>query len=174
MKVSMTPSSETTSPVHPVCPLAGPSTPFRALSYMREQPGLSWDEDHQRYVVARYDDVVSALHHPEVFSSEPTVPQMPPRPQTHGSSAEFDVVMAQSQRTVTVGAAESVLDAVNRVGANVLSTCREGTCGSCEVRVIAGGVDHRDSVLRPQERAAGEFMMTCVSRASAESLTLDL
>ena len=39
---------------------------------------------------------------------------------------------------VTVGEDDTVLDAVNRAGAAVLSTCREGTCGTCEVRVLDG------------------------------------
>ena len=32
----------------------------------------------QRHVVARYDDIVAALHRPDVFSSAPTVPELPP------------------------------------------------------------------------------------------------
>ncbi len=86
----------------------------------------------------------------------------------------FDVVMADFGRTVTVAADESVLDAVNRAGANVPSTCREGTCGTCEVGVLAGTPDHRDSVLPPDDRAANAFLMTCVSRYLTLSLTLDL
>jgi ferredoxin len=69
---------------------------------------------------------------------------------------------------------ESALDAVNRAGANVLSTCREGTCGTCEVRVLAGVPEHRDSVLGLEERLAGDTMMTCVSRCVGEKLVLDL
>ncbi|MGW5639103.1 cytochrome P450 [Streptomyces sp. NPDC003832] len=98
-----------------------------------------------------------------------------PRPRTgETADGDFEVTLAGSGRTVEVRADESVLDAVNRAGADVLSTCREGTCGSCEVRVLAGIPDHRDSVLSAQERAAGEYMMTCVSRALSPSLTLDL
>jgi ferredoxin-NADP reductase len=89
-------------------------------------------------------------------------------------SSTFEVVMADSGRTLTVAPDESVLDAVNRAGANVPSTCREGTCGTCEVRVLAGTPDHRDSVLSPEDRAANEYMMTCVSRSLMPSLTLDL
>ena len=49
-----------------------------------------------------------------------------------------------------------MLDAVNRAGAAVLSTCREGTCGTCEVRVLDGVPEHRDSVLSLDERLASE------------------
>jgi ferredoxin len=86
----------------------------------------------------------------------------------------FEVVMADSGRTVTVAADESLLDAVNRAGANVPSTCREGTCGTCEVGVLAGTPDHRDSVLSAEDRVANAYLMTCVSRSLTPSLTLDL
>jgi ferredoxin len=90
------------------------------------------------------------------------------------AAREFDVVLADTGRTITVTADESVLDAVNRAGASVPSTCREGTCGTCEVRVLAGVPEHRDSVLSSEERATNAYMMTCVSRATSPSLTLDL
>jgi ferredoxin len=102
------------------------------------------------------------------------VERFAPRPQEHGADGDFQVVLAESGRTVTVAAGESVLDAVNRAGATVLSTCREGTCGTCEVRVLAGTPDHRDSVLSAAERRANRSMMTCVSRSATPSLTLDL
>ena len=95
-------------------------------------------------------------------------------PQPHAADLQFEVVLADTGRTITVQADESVLDAVNRAGASVPSTCREGTCGTCEVRVLAGSPDHRDSVLSSEERAADQYMMTCVSRATSPSLTLDL
>jgi ferredoxin len=34
----------------------------------------------------------------------------------------------------------------------VLSSCREGTCGTCETLVLDGIPDHRDSVLDAQAR----------------------
>jgi ferredoxin len=56
----------------------------------------------------------------------------------------------------------------------VLSTCREGTCGTCEVAVVDGVPEHRDWVLSLDERLANETMMTCVSRCRGHRLVLDL
>ncbi|MFS2031215.1 2Fe-2S iron-sulfur cluster-binding protein, partial [Curtobacterium sp. CT11-45] len=50
-------------------------------------------------------------------------------------------------------------------GAFVLSSCREGTCGTCETPVLEGEVEHRDTVLSPEEQADDRTMMVCVSRA---------
>lgn len=86
----------------------------------------------------------------------------------------FEVVLAASGRTVQVRADQSLLDALDRAGLDVPSSCREGTCASCETTVLDGEVDHRDSVLSDDERAGNTTMMICVSRARSERLTLDL
>jgi ferredoxin len=67
-----------------------------------------------------------------------------------------------------------VLDAVRAAGVEVLYSCTEGTCGTCETDVVEGTPDHRDSVLTDEERAAGETMMICVSRCRGKRLVLDL
>jgi ferredoxin len=56
----------------------------------------------------------------------------------------------------------------------VRSSCEEGTCGTCEVRVLEGIPDHRDSVLDADDRDAGLCMMICVSRSCTPRLVLDL
>jgi ferredoxin-NADP reductase len=96
------------------------------------------------------------------------------RPAVHGPNHAFEVVLARSGAVVAVAEDDTVLDAVNRAGAGVLSTCREGTCGTCEVRVLDGVPEHRDSVLSLEERLAEETMMTCVSRCRGRRLVLDL
>ncbi|WP_274579782.1 2Fe-2S iron-sulfur cluster-binding protein [Streptomyces sp. E5N91] len=87
---------------------------------------------------------------------------------------EFEVVLARSGRTVAVPPGVSVLDAVREAGVEVLYSCTEGTCGTCETEVVEGEPDHRDSVLTEEERAAGETMLICVSRCRGRRLVLDL
>ncbi|MEU0058847.1 PDR/VanB family oxidoreductase [Streptomyces sp. NPDC006334] len=102
------------------------------------------------------------------------VERFQPEEQPPGERAEFEVELARSGRTVTVAADVSVLDAVRAAGVEVLFSCTEGTCGTCETDVLEGAVDHRDSVLTAQEREAGETMMICVSRCRGKRLVLDL
>jgi ferredoxin len=52
----------------------------------------------------------------------------------------------------------------------VLSSCRDGTCGTCETAVLAGVVHHRDLVLSESEQEANDAMMICVSRARSPRL----
>ena len=86
----------------------------------------------------------------------------------------FEVYLKASGLTVQVPPDQSVLHAVEAAGVQVLSSCQEGTCGTCETDVLEGAPDHRDSLLTPEERASGETMMICVSRCKGQRLVLDL
>lgn len=91
-----------------------------------------------------------------------------------GGRTSLEVVLARSGRTLVVAEDESILRAVEEAGITVLSSCREGTCGTCETGVLEGVPDHRDSVLDDAEQAAGDVMMICVSRSRGPRLVLDL
>ncbi|MDT7618834.1 MAG: hypothetical protein QOF00_6281 [Pseudonocardiales bacterium] len=86
----------------------------------------------------------------------------------------FEVELARTGAVVTVTPDLSVLEAVRSAGADVLSSCRQGTCGTCETAVLAGVPDHRDSILADADRAAGDCMFVCVSRSIGDRLVLDL
>jgi ferredoxin-NADP reductase len=89
-------------------------------------------------------------------------------------TAPFQVELARTGTTVTVTPDVTVLEAVAAVGVEVLSSCRQGICGTCETDVLAGLPDHRDTLLDDDERAAGDCMYICVSRALSDRLVLDL
>jgi ferredoxin-NADP reductase len=86
----------------------------------------------------------------------------------------FEVELAQSGMTLTVPPDRSILDVVEEAGVPVLSSCQEGTCGTCETPVLDGQVDHRDSLLTPDEQEANDTLFICVSRAACPRLVLDL
>jgi ferredoxin-NADP reductase len=86
----------------------------------------------------------------------------------------FEVELATSGRTLTVPPEKSILQVVEEAGIAVLSSCQEGTCGTCETGVLEGAVDHRDSLLSPEEQAANDTMFICVSRAAGPKLVLEL
>ena len=88
----------------------------------------------------------------------------------------FEVELALSGDVVTVSPGQSVLDAITEQSPEtvVLSSCRRGTCGTCEAPVLEGEIEHRDSVLTPLERQDSTVMMVCVSRAACPRIVLDL
>jgi ferredoxin len=93
---------------------------------------------------------------------------------TAGSNAPFDIELKRRGVVVHVGPDDNALDVVREVVRNHPYSCHEGMCGSCEVAVLSGMVDHRDDVLSEEERAANDVMMLCVSRALSDRLVIDL
>lgn len=88
--------------------------------------------------------------------------------------AEFEVELADSGIVLRVPENRTVLDVLEEAGVSVLSSCEEGTCGTCETAVLGGIPEHRDSVLTDVERAEGRSVMVCVSRSRTPRLVLDL
>jgi ferredoxin-NADP reductase len=87
---------------------------------------------------------------------------------------DFEVEMVSSGLTLTIPPDRSILEVAEENGVFVLSSCHEGTCGTCETPVLEGQVDHRDSILTPAEREHGDLMYICVSRAACPRLVLEL
>lgn len=86
----------------------------------------------------------------------------------------FEVELKDSGITVPVRPDQTLLAALRAANIDVQSDCEEGLCGSCEVRVLDGEIDHRDLVLTRGEREEGKRMMSCCSRARGGRLTLEL
>jgi ferredoxin len=95
-------------------------------------------------------------------------------PQRAGDPGRLDVVCAAAGLALAVPVGTSILDAVRGAGLAVPAACPDARCGACETRVLEGVAEHRDAVLTAEERAVGETMMICVSRAVTPSLVLDL
>jgi ferredoxin-NADP reductase len=104
--------------------------------------------------------------HVERFTAAPVV--------SDAEDTEFEVVCERSGLTVPVPPELTVLEAVENAGIDVLSSCTEGICGTCETTVLEGEPDHRDSLLSEEEKASGETMLICVSRCRGARLVLDL
>ncbi len=88
----------------------------------------------------------------------------------HGFVAE----LKDSNTRVEVAPGQTLLQALQAAGCDVPCDCGEGLCGTCEVQVVEGEVDHRDKVLSKAERAANRRMMACCSRALGTKVVLSL
>ena len=86
----------------------------------------------------------------------------------------FEVVLAQSGRSLTVPTGRSILDCLIDAGCDPMFDCKRGECGVCETPVIEGEIDHRDYVLGDRERSSGKVMQICISRCKGQRLVLDL
>ncbi|MEP2920431.1 MAG: PDR/VanB family oxidoreductase [Sulfitobacter sp.] len=122
--------------------------PERLIDGVRDAAlGLGWADTH--------------LHAEEFLAPEPGAP--------------FEVRLCKSDKTITVGADESLLEALEREGVDAPFLCRAGSCGQCETPVVAadGAFVHRDHWLEDEDRASGKKIMPCVSRFVGEMLEID-
>jgi vanillate O-demethylase ferredoxin subunit len=86
----------------------------------------------------------------------------------------FTVQLARAGHVIKVPADSSILEALLANGIDIPHSCKEGTCGTCEVRVLGGIPDHRDVILSEEERQSNSKMMICCSGCRTETLILDI
>ena len=91
-----------------------------------------------------------------------------------GTGLPFEVQLAASGKTITVGTAQSLLEAMEAAGVDAPYLCRGGACGQCEtiVHKCDGTILHRDHWLTPDEHAEGRKIMPCVSRFEGKTLVI--
>jgi len=93
---------------------------------------------------------------------------------TPSDQRSFSVELKRAGKILQVPAGTSLLDALLNAGMTPDFSCKEGVCGACETKVLSGEVEHHDSILTKEERAANKSMMICVSRCGRGPLVLDL
>lgn len=90
------------------------------------------------------------------------------------SGGGFEVEARASGRTLTVGPGDTIAKVLAAAGIRVEVKCEEGVCGTCVTDVIEGEIDHRDRFLTEEERADGDQICVCCSRARGARLVLDI
>jgi ferredoxin-NADP reductase len=105
----------------------------------------------------------SRIHY-ELFKAETTL----------AANMPFDVELRSTGQVIRVEADQSIIQALEQAGVDVLYDCQRGDCGICQCGVIEGVPDHRDVILSDEEKASSKVMQICVSRAKSDRLVLDL
>jgi ferredoxin-NADP reductase/nitrite reductase/ring-hydroxylating ferredoxin subunit len=89
-------------------------------------------------------------------------------------SSSFEVALARSAVTLQVPAGRTILAVLRENGVKLPASCEQGACGTCMATVLEGDPDHQDVYLNAEERASGNKILACVSRAKSDRLVLDL
>jgi len=99
----------------------------------------------------------------EVFGGAGAAPKGPlPSSAATGFSIEF----AASGKSCAVLEGQTILEAAAEAGVDIPSACRQGQCGTCKTRLLAGDVAMTaEQGLDPESRARG-FVLTCVGHAN--------
>jgi vanillate O-demethylase ferredoxin subunit len=95
-------------------------------------------------------------------------------PQDTVGDRAFQVKIASSGSVYEVPAGQTVVQALQRHGVEILVSCEQGVCGTCITRVLQGECDHRDLYFTDEEKAKNDQFTPCCSRAKSAVLVLDL
>ena len=95
-------------------------------------------------------------------------------PQDRSADDAFDVKIASSGKTYTVGKDQNVIQALQAHGVEIMVSCEQGVCGTCITRVLQGEPDHRDLYFTDEEKALNDQFTPCCSRSKSPLLVLDL
>ena len=106
--------------------------------------------------VAR-DEYAGAPLHYERFSPPPVVDGVP-----------FELELARSGQVLRIPANRSALGVMLDHDPTAAYSCRQGFCGTCKVKVLAGQVDHRGRTAEGDDE-----MLVCVSRARSDRVVID-
>lgn len=93
----------------------------------------------------------------------------------HSRAEPFIVKIPRLAKEVLVGESQSMLDALEDAGVEVVFECRRGECGLCAIDIIEaeGDVDHRDIFFSERQHQENRKMCACVSRVAGRSVTID-
>jgi vanillate O-demethylase ferredoxin subunit len=85
----------------------------------------------------------------------------------------FDVKIKRLDKVYKIPGDKTLTGALEEQGVKIPTSCEQGLCGTCKVKVTEGEVDHRDKKLTKEQKEEG-YMLACVSRAKGGMLVLDL
>lgn len=86
----------------------------------------------------------------------------------------FELVLAKSNRILTVSADQSALEVLLEHQFDVDCSCEQGICGTCVLEVLDGEILHRDQYLTDQEKSSNTCFTPCCSRAKGQKLVINL
>ena len=91
------------------------------------------------------------------------------------ASEPFKVKIPRLGLEIDVPLNQTMLEALEGAGIDMISDCRRGECGLCALPILKtdGIVDHRDVFFSDEEKAANTKLCTCVSRVIGGSITVD-
>lgn len=82
----------------------------------------------------------------------------------------FSVEIPRLGVSTEIGQNESILEALEKIGVEMMSDCRRGECGLCQVKVLdtQGRIDHRDVFFSDRQKSESAKLCACVSRVAAD------
>lgn len=118
--------------------------------------------------------VPKAQVHRELFYVDEPPPELVRADEViEGETSEVTVVLDGRTTTLTLPRGESILDAAQRVRADLPFACKGGVCGTCRAHVTDGEVVMRRNFALEDDEVAAGFVLTCQSRPVSDLVTVD-
>jgi ferredoxin len=89
-----------------------------------------------------------------------------PKPPVAQAETGFMVEFARSGKSVPVLDGQSLLETAAGAGVVIPSACRQGRCGTCKTKLLAGDVHMTAENGLDQESKANGYVLTCVGHAN--------
>lgn len=90
-----------------------------------------------------------------------------------GPAAEVTLLLDGRETKLTLPADTPILDAAQRVRADLPFACKGGVCGTCRAKVVAGQVEMRRNYALEQHELDDGFVLTCQGLPRSERVTVD-
>lgn len=92
----------------------------------------------------------------------------PSSPETQADTQEFSINFSKSAKIKNVNSSISVLEAAEEIGVEIDSSCRDGSCGACLVKLSSGKVTMAcEDGLDSSDKDQG-FILACQAKATSD------
>lgn len=119
---------------------------------------------HVADALATHTDFVEAREQAIGFAPAPVEPVAEPvaEPIAAPVDTRYKVSFAKSRRDIECGSNEHVLDAAKKAGVRLPSSCTQGMCGTCKVKLVSGEVSMKHAGgIRQREIDQGMVLLCC-------------
>ncbi len=129
----------------------GPAPYMKAVRDLLDEAGFARERYHEESFSFETLAVECApLHAPDAGAA------------AANEAATFKVTFAKSHREIACGEHQHVLAAAREAGVRLPSSCAQGMCGTCKVKLISGEVDMKHSGgIRQREIDQGMVLLCC-------------
>lgn len=120
-------------------------------------------------------DVPRKKIHRELFyvDEPPPEPKRPSESIVEGPVARVTILLDGRETTLNLPADTPILDAAQRVRADLPFACKGGVCGTCRAKVTVGQVEMRRNYALEEHEVAAGFVLTCQALPLSAEVTVD-
>ncbi len=112
--------------------------------------------------------------HFELFYVDEPPPELDrPEAVLTGETSNVTVVLDGRSTTAPMPRAQSILDAAQRVRADLPFACKGGVCGTCRAHLTSGEADMRRNYALDDDEVERGFVLTCQTHPVSDEVTVD-